>query len=425
MSSTILRNTTKKQLNNTGINQQKLRAFADELAKDIHTQDDLADLSASLVKMTIEAALGAEMEHHLGYAKHEQNARDIGINSNARNGYYSKTVKGSHGEVNLIIPRDRNASFEPSIIEKGKTRLGAFDGQILSLYAKGMSTRDIVTTFKEMYDADISATLVSNVTQAVITQAIEWRNRPLDEIYPIVYLDGIVIKVRQDKQIIKKTMYIALGVNLEGKKECLGLWLSKNESSKFWLGVLNDIANRGVKDILIASVDGLTGFPEAINAVFPQADVQLCIVHMVRNSLKYVGYKERKKVAADLKQIYQSITEEEALLALDEFEHRWDKQFPSIAKSWRRNWDNIATLFVYPEAIRKAIYTTNAIESLNSVIRKSINNRKIFNHDDSAFKVVFLAIEAASKKWTMPIRNWSQAMNQFIILHEDRLKDYV
>lgn len=220
-------------------------------------------------------------------------------------------------------------------------------------------------------------------------------------------------------------MYIALGVNLEGKKECLGLWLSKNESSKFWLGVLNDIANRGVKDILIACVDGLTGFPEAINAVFPQTDVQLCIVHMVRNSLKYVGYKDRKQVASSLKQIYQSISEDEALLALDEFEHRWGDQFPSIGKSWRRNWDNVATIFAYPKAIRKAIYTTNAIESLNSVIRKSIKNRKIFNHDNSAFKVVFLAIEAASKRWTMSIRNWPQAMNQFIILHEDRLKDYV
>ncbi len=417
MSNTTLRKNQKNQLNNTGINQQKLRAFAGELAKDIHTQDDLADLSASLVKMTIEAVLGAEMEHHLGYPKHRQ---DNG-SDNTLNGYYPKIVKGNHGEVELTIPRDRHSDFEPLIVEKGQTRLGAFDSQILSLYAKGMSTRDIVSTFKEMYDADISATLVSNVTQAVIIQAIEWRNRPLDEVYPIVYLDGIVIKVRQDKQIIKKTMYIALGVNLDSKKECLGLWLSKNESSKFWLGV----ANRGVKDILIASVDGLTGFPKAINAVFPQTDVQLCIVHMVRNSLKYVSYKERKKVAADLKQIYQSITEEEALLALDDFEYKWDKQFPSIAKSWRRNWDNVATLFSYPEAIRKAIYTTNAIESLNSVIRKSIKNRKIFNHDDSAFKVVFLAIEAASKKWTMPIRNWSQAMNQFIILHEDRLKDYV
>jgi len=288
-----------------------------------------------------------------------------------------------------------------------------------------MSTRDIVDTFKEMYGADVSPTLISKVTDAVLENVVEWRSRPLDEVYPIVYLDGIVIKVRQDKQVIRKTMYIALGINLEGRKECLGLWLSENESSKFWLGVLNDIYARGVKDILIASVDGLTGFPEAINAVFPKTDVQLCIVHMVRNSLKYVGYKERKEVATDLKQIYQSITEEEALLALDKFEQKWDVKFPSIGKSWRNHWDNVSTLFLYPEAIRKAIYTTNAIESLNSVIRKATRNRKIFGHDNSAFKIVFLAIESASRKWTMPIRDWSSAMNQFIILHEERLKDYV
>ncbi len=220
-------------------------------------------------------------------------------------------------------------------------------------------------------------------------------------------------------------MYIALGINLEGRKECLGLWLSENESSKFWLGVLNDIHARGVKDILITSVDGLTGFPEAINAVFPKTDIQLCIVHMVRNSLKYVGYKERKQVAGDLKQIYQSITEEEALLALEQFETKWNAKFPSIGRSWRNHWDNISTLFLYPEAIRKAIYTTNAIESLNSVIRKAIKNRKIFAHDNSAFKIVFLAIESASKKWTIPIRDWNSAMNQFMILHEERLKDYI
>ena len=426
MSNTTTKEQNKQQSQTAQINQQKLRAFAGELAKDVRTQDDLSELSASLVKMTIEAALGTEMEHHLGYPKHGHNHNNTNTtNSNARNGYYPKIVKGSHGEVGINIPRDRNAEFEPQIIEKGQSRLGAFDEQILSLYAKGMSNRDIVSTFKEMYDADISATLVSKVTQTVITQAIEWQNPPLDEIYPIVYLDGIVIKVRQDKQIIKKTIYIALGINLEGKKECLGLWLSNSESAKFWLGVLNDIAHRGVKDILIASVDGLSGFPEAINTVFPQTDVQLCIVHMVRNSLKYVGYKDKKKVATDLKRIYQSTSEDEALLALEEFEHRWDKQFPSIAKSWHRHWDNVITIFAYPQAIRKAIYTTNAIESLNSLIRKSIKNRKIFNHDDSAFKVVFLAIQAAGEKWTMPIHNCSEAMNQFIILHEERLKDYV
>lgn len=404
----------------SNLDHDKLKAMAAELAKTVKTQSDLSDLSSMLVKMTVEAALGAEMEEHLGYGKHQTSA-----SLNSRNGYSSKTLKGDHGEFDITVPRDRDSSFEPVIVKKGETRLTHMDDQILSLYAKGMSTRDIVDTFKEMYGADVSATLISKVTDAIADKVTQWRSRPLDEVYPIVYLDGIVIKVRQDKQIIRKTMYIALGINLEGRKECLGLWLSENESSKFWLGVLNDIQSRGVKDILIASVDGLTGFPEAINAVFPQTDIQLCIVHMVRNSLKYVGYKERKEVAADLKQIYQSITEEEALLALEQFETKWDAKFPSIGKSWRNHWDNVSTLFLYPEAIRKAIYTTNAIESLNSVIRKAIKNRKIFGHDNSAFKIVFLAIESASRKWTMPIRDWNSAMNQFIILHEERLKDYV
>ena len=404
----------------SNLDQDKLKAMAAELAKNVKTQDDLSNLSSMLVKMTVEAALGAEMEEHLGYSKNKTSS-----SSNSRNGYSSKTLKGDHGEVDITVPRDRDSSFEPVIVKKGETRLTHMDDQILSLYAKGMTTRDIVDTFKEMYGADVSPTLISKVTDAVSEKVIQWRSRPLDEIYPIVYLDGIVIKVRQDKQVIRKTMYVALGINLEGRKECLGLWLSETESSKFWLGVLTDIHARGVKDILIASVDGLTGFPEAINAVFPQTDIQLCIVHMVRNSLKYVGYKERKEVAGDLKQIYQSINEEEALLALDQFEAKWDAKFPSIGKSWRSHWDNVSTLFLYHESIRKAIYTTNAIESLNSVIRKAIKNRKVFGYDKSAFKIIFLAIESASRKWTMPIRDWNSAMNQFIILHEKRLKDYI
>ncbi|MDY6930214.1 MAG: IS256 family transposase [Pseudomonadota bacterium] len=402
------------------MDQEKLKAMAAELAKDIKTQSDLSDLSASLLKMTVEAALGAEMEEHLGYPKHHSSDSD-----NSRNGYSFKTLKGDHGEVEIAIPRDRQSEFNPTIIKKGETRLTSMDDQILALYAKGMTTRDIVATFKEMYGADVSPTLISKVTEAVMEKVTLWRSRPLDEVYPLLYLDGIVIKVRQDKQVVRKTMYVALGVNTDGQKECLGLWLSETESSKFWLSVLNDLEARGVKDILVASVDGLTGFPEAINTVYPQADVQLCIVHMVRNSLRYVGYKERKQVANDLKQVYQSVTEEEALLALEQFETKWDDKFPNIGRSWRNNWDNVATLFQYPQAIRKVIYTTNAIESLNSVIRKATKNRKIFSHDNSAFKIIFLAIESASKKWTMPIRDWKLAMNQFMILHEERLKPYV
>lgn len=400
--------------------QEKLKAMAAELAKDVKTQADLSQLSAALLKMTVEAALGAEMEAHLGYAKHQPSE-----GTNSRNGYSTKTLKGDHGEVEIIVPRDRESTFEPVMVKKGQTRLTSMDDQILALYAKGMTTRDIVATFQEMYGAEVSPTLISKVTEAVMEKVTLWRSRPLDEVYPVLYLDGIVIKVRQDKQIVRKTMYVALGINLSGQKECLGLWLSETESSKFWLSVLNDIHARGVKDILIASVDGLTGFPEAISAVYPKTDVQLCIVHMVRNSLKYVGYKERKAVATDLKQIYQSITEEEALLALEQFETKWDAKFPSISRSWRNHWDNIATVFQYSQAIRKVIYTTNAIESLNSVIRKAIKNRKIFSHDNSAFKIIFLAIESASKKWTMPIRNWNAAMNQFMILHEERLQAYV
>jgi transposase-like protein len=404
----------------SNIDQEKLKAMAAELAKDIKTQSDLSDLSASLLKMTVEAALGAEMEEHLGYPKHHSSDSD-----NSRNGYSFKTLKGDHGEVEIAIPRDRQSEFNPTIIKKGETRLTSMDDQILALYAKGMTTRDIVATFKEMYGADVSPTLISKVTEAVMEKVTLWRSRPLDEVYPLLYLDGIVIKVRQDKQVVRKTMHVALGVNTDGQKECLGLWLSETESSKFWLSVLNDLEARGVKDILVASVDGLTGFPEAINTVYPQADVQLCIVHMVRNSLRYVGYKERKQVANDLKQVYQSVTEEEALLALEQFETKWDDKFPNIGRSWRNNWDNVATLFQYPQAIRKVIYTTNAIESLNSVIRKATKNRKIFSHDNSAFKIIFLAIESASKKWTMPIRDWKLAMNQFMILHEERLKPYV
>jgi transposase-like protein len=283
----------------------------------------------------------------------------------------------------------------------------------------------VVEAFQEMYGADISASLVSKVTDAVIDQVIEWQARPLEAIYPIVYLDCIVLKIRQDKRVINKAIYLALGVNLEGHKELLGMWISENEGAKFWLNVLTELQNRGVKDILIACVDGLKGFPEAITTVFPQTQIQLCIVHMVRNSLKFVPWKDYKTLTQDLKQIYQSATEEDALLALNKFAERWDEKYPQISKSWRTHWDNLNTLFNYPPDIRKAIYTTNAIESLNSVIRKATKKRKLFPTDDSAKKVIFLAIREASKKWTMPIRNWKPALNRFIIEFEDRLTDYI
>lgn len=402
------------------MNKKELEAFAKAAAKNIKTPQDLTEFSQMLKKVTVEAALNAEMDDHLGYEKHEPSDT-----SNSRNGFSSKTVKTEDGTFELSTPRDRQGSFEPKLVKKHQTRFTSMDDKILSLYAKGMTTREIVDSFEEWYGAEISPTLVSKVTNAVLEQVIEWQSRPLDPIYPIVYLDCIVIKIRQDKHVINKSIFLALGVNLDGHKELLGLWIAENEGAKFWLNVLTELQNRGVQDILIACVDGLKGFPDAINTAFPDTQIQLCIVHMVRSSLKYVPWKDYKPVAADLKRIYQSVTEEEALLALDQFTDRWDAKYPQISRSWRSHWENINTLFAYPEDIRKAIYTTNAIESLNSVIRKALKKRKLFPNDDSARKVVYLAIRDASKKWTMPIRNWKAALNRFIIEFEDRLIDYI
>ncbi|MGU5679755.1 IS256 family transposase [Aeromonas allosaccharophila] len=354
--------------------QDKLKALAAELAKDIKSEEDLGTLTQQLIKLTVETALNAEMDEHLGYEKHAPQGRGTGNN---RNGYSTKRLKGQHGEVTIQAPRDRNASFEPQFVRKGQSRLTQMDDQILALYAKGLNTRDIVDAFKEMYDADISAGLVSKVTERVIEQVHEWQNRPQDPLYPIVYLDCIVLKIR------------------------------------------------GLEDILIACVDGLKGFPDAIAVEYPQTKVQLCIVHMVRNSLRYVSWKDYKAVTAELKQIYQSATEREAQQALAAFGERWDSQYPQIARSWQNNWDNLITLFDYPPAIRKVIYTTNAIESLNSVLRKATKQRKLFPTDESALKVAFLAIQQASKKWTMPIQNWKLALNRFIIEFGDRLNGHL
>lgn len=404
------------------MDQNKLQQLAKELAKDLKTPEDLSNFSAQLTKLTVEAALNAEMDEHLGYPK---NGLFGQTQTNSRNGYTSKKLKGDHGEVEINTPRDRQSDFEPQIVKKRQTRITGMDEQILCLYAKGMTTRDIASTFEEMYGAEVSPGLVSQVTNSVMERVVEWQNRPLDAVYPIVYLDCIVLKIRQDKRVINKAIYLALGVNLDGHKELLGMWVSENEGAKFWLSVLTEIQNRGVKHLLITCVDGLTGFPEAINTVFPDAKVQLCIVHMVRNSLKLVPYKDYKAVAKDLKQIYQSITEQEASNELESFCEKWDDKYPQIGRSWHKNWTNLITIFDYPEDIRKVIYTTNAIESLNSVIRKSIKNRKLFPSDDAAFKVVYLAIQAASKKWTMPIRNWKPALNRFIIEFEEQLAPHI
>lgn len=402
------------------MNKKELQAIAQAAAKNIKTEADLNEFRQMLTKITVETALNTELDDHLGSARHESSE-----SGNSRNGYTSKTLQTEDGQFELNTPRDRAGSFEPQLVKKHQRRFTSMDDKILFLYAQGMTTREIVATFKEMYDADVSPALISKVTDAVIEQVIEWQSRPLDAVYPIVYLDCIVVKIRQDKRVINKAIYLALGVNLAGHKELLGLWLTENEGAKFWLGVLTELQNRGVKDILIACVDGLKGFPEAISTAFPHAQIQLCIVHMVRNSMKYVPWKEYKVVAAELKRIYQSVTEDEALLALEQFAERWDEKYPMISRSWRSHWHHLNTIFQYPDEIRRAIYTTNAIESLNSVIRKAVAKRKLFPTDDSAMKVVYLAIREASKKWTMPIRNWKAALNRFMIDFEDRLINYV
>lgn len=382
------------------MNEQKLKDLAAEFAKGIKTEEDLNQFTRLLTKITVETALNAELTEHLG---HEKNARKSG--SNSRNGYSSKTLLSDDGEIEITTPRDRDGTFEPQLIKKNQTRITQMDSQILSLYAKGMTTREIVATFKEMYDADVSPTLISKVTDAVKEQVAEWQNRPLDAIYPIVYMDCIVVKVRHNGSVINKAVFLALGINLEGQKELLGMWMAENEGAKFWLNVLTELKNRGLQDILIACVDGLKGFPDAINSVYPQTHIQLCIIHMLRNSLKYVSWKDYKAVTQDLKAVYQSPTEEAALMALDQFAQTWDDKYPQISKSWRMHWENLNTFFAYPAEIRKAIYTTNAIESLNSVIRQAIKKRKVFPTDDSVRKVIYLAIDAASKKWNMPIRD--------------------
>jgi len=398
---------------------EKKEAIFKDLAKGVKTQKDLTGLINQLMKTVIEAALNSELDEHLGY---EKNDKSEDRKSNTRNGYSPKTLKGDLGEVEIQNPRDREASFEPQLIPKNKTRMDGFEEKIVHLYARGMTTRDIQSVIKDMYNADISHTVISNITESIIEEVKLWQNRPLESIYPIVYLDCIVVKVHQDGRVINKAIYLALGVTMEGRKDLLGLWISENEGAKFWLSVLTDLQNRGTKDVYIFCVDGLTGFPDAIQATFPKSKIQLCIVHMVRNALRYVPAKDMKAVAQDLKAIYNAPTVKIAEQALDEFAEKWSAKYPNIEKSWRSKWDNLIAIFDYPDEIRKIIYTTNAIESLNSVIRKAVRNRKIFPNDDSALKLIYLAVNRASRKWTMPIRNWKPALNRFAIEYGARFE---
>ena len=402
----------------TKFDQKKLEEFAEHFAPQLKTESDLSDFSKALLKMTIEKALEGELEHHLGYAKHDQDGNGSG---NSRNGNTSKTLQGDHGKFRIDVPRDRNSTFEPTLIKKNQRRLSGMDDQILALYAKGMTTRDIADAFHEMYDVDVSHTLISQVTDTVSEQVRAWQNRPLESLYPIMYLDCIVVKVHEEKRVINKAVYVALGVNMEGHKELLGLWISKTEGAKFWLSVLTELRNRGVEDVFIMCTDGLKGFPEAIEAVFPKAMTQTCIVHLIRNSLKYVPHKDRKKVAASLKPIYTAITVEEAEFALEALDEEWGEKYGAVINSWRKAWDRVIPFLDFPTDIRKVVYTTNAIESVNSSLRKVINQRKIFPNDGAVMKTLYLAIESVSRKWTMPIQNWSIALNLFTIAYEDRV----
>lgn len=393
----------------------------EELLADYKSPEDLlgeSGLLKQLQKALLERVLDGEMTHHLGYKKNQKRPQGA---SNNRNGTTSKKVITRDGPIEIATPRDRNAEFEPQIIKKHQRRFTGFDEKIISMYARGMTVREIQGHLLDIYGTEVSADLISTVTDSVLEDVRAWQNRPLDRIYPIVFLDAIRIKVRQSGQIINKAVYMAIGVNLDGHKEALGLWIAEQEGAKFWLSVITELKNRGVEDILIACVDGLKGFPDALEAVFPQTEVQLCIVHMLRNSLKYVSWKDRKAVAAALKPIYTAVNEQQAELALNQFAESWDKRYPTISASWRRHWQGIIPFLKYPEAIRKAIYTTNAIESLYSSLRKVTKHRGAFPHDDAVMKILYLSLKNITKKWTMPIRPWKQALNQFVIHFPGRL----
>jgi putative transposase len=375
-------------------------------------------LLKQLTKALVERALDAEMEAHLGHAKNDTVTNPAG---NTRNGKSSKKLKGEFGELPIEIPRDRNGSFEPQLITKHQTRWSGFDDKILSLYARGMTVREIQGHLEEMYGTEVSPTLISSVTDAVIDEVKAWQSRPLDALYPIVYLDCIHVKVRDAGSVRAKAVYLALGINMAGEKELLGIWIAQTEGAKFWLQVVTELKNRGVQDIFIACVDGLKGFPEAIETIYPKTAVQLCIVHMVRYSLNYVSWKLRKEIAADLRTIYAAATVEEAEQNLSEFEQKWGAAYAPIIQSWRRNWPRIIPFFDYPPEIRKVIYTTNAIESVNMSLRKITKNRGSFPTDESLLKLFYLALNNISKKWTMPIRDWKAALNRFTIQFEDRM----
>ena len=393
----------------------------DKLLKDYKKPEDLMGengLLKQLTKQLLERALAAELTEHVGYEKHDVAGHNHG---NSRNGKSAKTLKGSFGTMPIAVPRDRNGTFAPQIIGKHQTRFTGFDEHIISLYARGLSTREIQQHLEEIYQVEVSPALISSVTDEVLDEVRTWQNRQLDAVYPIMYLDAIQFKVRDGGHVRNKAIYLVIGITLSGLKEVLGLWSAQTEGAKFWLQVVTELKNRGVQDIFIACVDGLKGFPEAIETIFPQTEVQLCIVHLVRHSLHYVGSRQRRAVAADLKTIYGAATEAEAEQKLAEFSRQWDEKFPMIAKAWRSNWLRVIPFFAHPPEIRKVIYTTNAIESLNMSLRKVTKTRGSFPNDEAVFKLLYLALRNIAKNWTRAVPNWTAALNRFAIIYENRL----
>jgi len=397
------------------------KELLDELLKEYKGPDDFYGpdgIMKQLSKALIERMMEAELTEQIGFEKSEAGEKET---ANRRNGKSSKTLRTDQGPMEIAVPRDRDGEFEPKIIPKHQREWRGFDDKILSMYALGLSTKAIQENIKDIYNVEISPELVSRVTDEVKGLVDEWRNRPLEPVYPVIFLDALRVNIRDEGHVSKKAVYIALSIRLDGQKEVLGMWIEQNEGSKFWLGILNELKNRGVQDILIAAVDGLTGFPDAINAVFPKTEVQLCIVHMIRNSVKYVPYKDRKAVTADLKEIYLAPSADSAETALEMFAEKWDAKYPAISKSWRSRWNEVIPYMKFSPEIRKAVYTTNAVESVNFTLQRNLKTRQSFPNDEAAMKLVFMILRRISKRWTMPIRNWGEAIHQFSVIYGDRV----
>lgn len=390
--------------------------------KGVKTLDDFNAYMRDISKDILEVLLDGEMTEYLGYEKHDHKSKNT---DNSRNGYTSKNIKSSFGPVPLDVPRDRKSEFNPAVVKKRQSDITGFEDKIISMYAKGMTVRDIKAHIADIYGYEMSHETISSMTAGVLEKAKEWQQRPLQDIYPIVFLDALFLNMRKEGTISKVAVYAIIGIDLEGNKECLGLWIAETESSKYWLTVLNELKNRGVEDVLIFSVDGLTGLSEAIGAAFPHAEIQRCIVHQIRNSLKYVPWKERKTVAADLKVVYTAASEEAGLKSLEDFKEKWDRKYPNISKSWEKNWAELATFFKYPQEIRTLIYTTNPIESLNRGLKKISKTRSVFPNEDAIFKLLYLAVHDISKRWTQKARNWGPIYAQLSIFFEERLSRHI